>query len=113
MLTVMCGGDEADCRAEPVIAAYARSCQLMGGPGSGQLTKMVNQICIAGIVQALSEGLHFAELAGLDQQLVVETAWSIPGSASKFGRPRSPLPASVASCRPICSIKSSRSGSVS
>jgi 3-hydroxyisobutyrate dehydrogenase-like beta-hydroxyacid dehydrogenase len=72
-LTVMCGGDEAAyAAAEPVIATFARACRRMGGPGSGQLTKMVNQICIAGIVQGLSEGLHFAECAGLDRQLVVD-----------------------------------------
>ena len=72
-LTVMCGGEpEVYARAEPAIAAFAKSCKLMGGPGSGQLTKMVNQICIAGLVQALSEGLHFAERAGLDRQLVID-----------------------------------------
>ena len=72
-LTVMCGGDEQDyVRAEPVVAAYARSCRLMGPLGAGQLTKMVNQICIAGLVQGLSEGLRFAEAAGLDAMGVVE-----------------------------------------
>jgi 3-hydroxyisobutyrate dehydrogenase len=72
-LTVMCGGEEPDYAAvEPVIAAFAKSCRLMGGPGSGQLTKMVNQICIAGLVQGLSEGLYFAEKAGLDRQLVID-----------------------------------------
>ena len=72
-LTVMCGGAEADySRAEPIIAAYAKSCRRMGGPGAGQLTKMVNQICIAGLVQGLAEGLHFAGRAGLDRQLVVD-----------------------------------------
>ncbi len=72
-LTVMCGGEEeVYAKAEPVIAAFARACRLMGGPGSGQLTKMVNQICIAGLVEALSEGLHFAERAGLDRQLVID-----------------------------------------
>ena len=72
-LTVMCGGDEAAyAKAEPVIAAYARACRLMGGAGAGQLTKMVNQICIAGLVQGLAEGLHFAERAGLDRQLVID-----------------------------------------
>jgi 3-hydroxyisobutyrate dehydrogenase len=72
-LTVMCGGDEKDyAAAEPVIAAFAKSCRLMGGPGAGQLTKMVNQICIAGLVQGLSEGLYFAEKAGLDRQLVID-----------------------------------------
>ncbi len=72
-LTVMCGGDRDDfAKAEPVIAAYARSCRLMGPAGAGQLTKMVNQICIAGLVQALSEGLRFAEAAGLDPQAVID-----------------------------------------
>ena len=72
-LTVMCGGDSEDySRVEPAISAYARFCCLMGPSGAGQLTKMVNQICIAGLVQALSEGLGFAKAAGLDQQLVVD-----------------------------------------
>ncbi len=72
-LTVMCGGDEAAyAKAEPVIAAYARACRLMGGVGAGQLTKMVNQLCIAGLVQGLAEGLHFAARAGLDRQLVID-----------------------------------------
>ncbi len=72
-LTVMCGGDPKDfARAESIIAAYAKACRLMGPAGSGQLTKMVNQICIAGLVQALAEGLHFAERAGLEPSAVVE-----------------------------------------
>ena len=72
-LTIMCGGTEADyAKAEPIMAAYARQCRLMGEAGSGQLTKMVNQICIAGLVQALSEGLSFARAAGLDPFRVVE-----------------------------------------
>ncbi len=72
-LTVMCGGDPEDfARAESIIAAYAKACRLMGPAGSGQLTKMVNQICIAGLVQSLAEGLHFAERAGLDASAVVE-----------------------------------------
>jgi len=54
------------------VTAYAKSCRRMGEVGAGQLTKMVNQICIAGLVQALSEGLHFADKAGLDQALVIE-----------------------------------------
>ncbi len=75
-LTVMCGGDEAAyARAEPAIAAYARACRLMGGAGAGQLTKMVNQLCIAGVAQGLAEGLHFAARAGLDRQLVVEVIY--------------------------------------
>ena len=72
-LTVMCGGEvEAYGRAEPVIMAYAKACKRLGEIGAGQLTKMVNQICIAGLVQGLSEGLHFAQKAGLDGEAVVE-----------------------------------------
>jgi 3-hydroxyisobutyrate dehydrogenase len=74
VLTVMCGGDpEPFARAEKVIAAYARACNLMGPTGSGQLAKMVNQICIAGLVQGLSEGLHFAMKAGLDVEKLIAT----------------------------------------
>lgn len=71
-LTIMCGG-EADsfARAEPVMEAYAKAMSLIGPAGSGQLCKMVNQICIAGIVQGLSEGLHFAKRSGLDPALVI------------------------------------------
>jgi 3-hydroxyisobutyrate dehydrogenase len=73
VLTVMCGGEaEAFARVEPVIAAYARACRLMGPAGAGQLAKMVNQICIAGLVQGLSEGLAFAEKAGLDGEAVLD-----------------------------------------
>jgi 3-hydroxyisobutyrate dehydrogenase len=72
-LTVMCGAErEIFARAEPVIAAYARACRLMGEPGAGQLTKMVNQIAIAGLVQSLSEALHFARTAGLDAAVVMD-----------------------------------------
>lgn len=71
-LGVMCGGDaDVYARAEPVIAHYAKACQLMGPSGAGQLTKMVNQICIAGLVQGLSEGVHFANKAGLDLEKVI------------------------------------------
>jgi 3-hydroxyisobutyrate dehydrogenase len=74
VLTVMCGGDAAPyARAEPVIAAYARMCKLLGASGAGQLTKMVNQICIAGLVEGLAEGIHFAKKAGLDVEAVIET----------------------------------------
>jgi 3-hydroxyisobutyrate dehydrogenase len=74
VLTVMCGGDTGTFdKAEKVIAAYARACNLMGEAGSGQLAKMVNQICIAGLVQGLSEGLHFAKKAGLDIEKLVAT----------------------------------------
>lgn len=73
ILTVMAGGDEADFRrAEPVIRAYAKTVTLMGPVGAGQLTKMVNQICIAGIIQGLAEGLNFAQRAGLDARLVAD-----------------------------------------
>tara|TARA_R110000868_G_scaffold39980_12_gene138660 strand:+ start:1055 stop:1939 length:885 start_codon:yes stop_codon:yes gene_type:complete len=73
ILTVMCGGDDATyAKAEPVIASYARACRLMGPAGAGQLTKMVNQICIAGLVEGLSEGIHFATRAGLDPAAVID-----------------------------------------
>ncbi|TXN02299.1 NAD(P)-dependent oxidoreductase, partial [Methylobacterium sp. WL103] len=72
VLTVMCGGEQATYdTVEGAIGAYARACRLMGPVGSGQLTKMVNQICIAGLVQGLSEGVHFAKKAGLDVEAVL------------------------------------------
>jgi len=72
-LTIMCGGSEAAyAKAEPVISAYAKQCRRLGPSGAGQLTKMVNQICIAGLVQALSEGLSFARAAGLDPEAVID-----------------------------------------
>jgi len=72
-LTVMCGGNRSDYeKVEPVIRSYAKECQLLGEAGAGQLTKMVNQICIAGLVQALAEGLSFARAAGLDPETVVD-----------------------------------------
>src|SRR6202043_2190663 len=74
VLTVMCGGDEEPFgRAERVIAAYARACNLMGPSGSGQLAKMCNQICIAGLVQGLAEALHFAKCADLDVEKLIAT----------------------------------------
>ncbi len=74
VLTVMCGGDaEPYARAEKVIAAYARMCKLLGPSGSGQLTKMVNQICIAGLVEGLAEAIHFAKKSGLDVEAVIQT----------------------------------------
>ena len=74
VLTVMVGGDKAVFeRAKPVIDPFARMVTLIGPAGSGQLTKMVNQICIAGLVQGLSEGVHFAQKAGLDIPAVMET----------------------------------------
>jgi 3-hydroxyisobutyrate dehydrogenase len=72
-LSVMCGGNQADYdRAERVIDAYAKLCRRIGGSGAGQMTKMANQIAIAGLVQGLSEALHFADKAGLDGRAVVE-----------------------------------------
>jgi len=72
-LTVMCGGNTQDfSRAKPVIDCYAKAANLLGESGAGQLTKMCNQIAIAGLVQGLSESLHFAEQAGLDAQQVVD-----------------------------------------
>lgn len=73
VLTVMCGGSEADFgNARPAIDSYARACERLGDVGAGQLAKMVNQICIAGVVQGLSEALFFAEKAGLDGRAVVD-----------------------------------------
>ena len=72
-LVIMCGGDQtAYDAAEPVMNSYAKLCKRLGESGAGQLTKMVNQICIGGLVQGLSEGLHFAEKAGLDGREVIE-----------------------------------------
>lgn len=75
VLTVMCGCNDllAFQKAKSVISSYARACELMGGVGAGQLTKMVNQICIAGMVQGLAEGINFAKRAGLDVDKVVDT----------------------------------------
>ena len=72
-LSIMCGGDQgAYDRAEPVMAAYARICRRIGDSGAGQMTKMCNQIAIAGLVQGLSQALHFSQKAGLDGRAVVE-----------------------------------------
>ena len=73
VLTVMCGG-EADvfARAEPVIMSFARACRLLGAPGAGQIAKMMNQICIAGLVQGLSEAVHFGRKAGMDVDAVID-----------------------------------------
>ncbi len=72
-LTVMCGGDATSfAKAEPVMAAYGRSVKRLGDVASGQLTKMVNQICIAGLLQGLSEAVDFAQAAGLDTDAVVD-----------------------------------------
>jgi 3-hydroxyisobutyrate dehydrogenase len=72
-LTVMVGGEEAAFqKAQPLIDSFAKSVRLMGAAGAGQLTKMVNQICIAGLVQSLSEGIQFAENAGLDAAAVID-----------------------------------------
>ena len=72
-LGIMCGGDLFFYeKVEPIIHVYSKVCRLLGESGAGQLTKMVNQICIAGMVQSLSEGIHFAQKAGLDPKAVVE-----------------------------------------
>ncbi len=90
-LTVMCGADDVAVfeRAEPVIGAYARACVRLGRAGSGQLTKMVNQICIAGVLQGLAEGVVFAQRAGLDVDAVVDVigkgaaqSWQMDNRAS-------------------------------
>ena len=94
VLTVMVGGDAPDyARAKPVIECFARSIALMGPAGAGQLTKMVNQICIAGLVQGLAEGVNFAQRAGLDVDKVVEVigqgaaaSWQMQNRASTMGR---------------------------
>ena len=93
-LTVMVGGAAADFeRARPVIDAYAKSIKLMGGVGCGQLTKMVNQVCIAGVLQGLAEGIHFAEKAGLDVDAVVDViskgaaqSWQMDNRAATMAR---------------------------
>lgn len=73
VLSIMCGGAEADyAAAEPVLAAYARICRRLGDVGAGQMAKMCNQICIAGLMQGLSEALAFAQKAGLDGEALVE-----------------------------------------
>ncbi len=72
-LTVMVGGEAGPfARAEPVIMSYARACRLLGPAGSGQLAKMMNQICIAGLVQGLAEAIHFGKRAGMDVEAVIE-----------------------------------------
>lgn len=72
-LAIMCGGSEADyAKAEPIMNAYAKACSRFGDVGAGQITKMVNQICIAGLVQGISEGINFAEKAGLDAGAVAK-----------------------------------------
>lgn len=93
-LTIMCGGDQAAFdRAFPIMDSYAKAVKLMGPSGAGQLTKMVNQICIAGILQGLAEGVHFAQKAGLDVDEVVEAigkgaaqSWQMDNRASTMGR---------------------------
>lgn len=94
-LTIMCGCDDADVfrAAKNVLAPYARACERMGPAGSGQLTKMVNQICIAGVVQGLAEGINFAQKAGLDVDALVEVigkgaaaSWQMDNRARSMGR---------------------------
>ena len=94
VLTVMCGGDEETfLQVQPLMNAFARSCRLLGPSGSGQLTKMVNQICIAGIVQGLAEGVAFAKRAGLDVDEVIDViskgaaqSWQMENRAKTMAR---------------------------
>jgi len=94
VLTVMCGGDQPDFdRAAPVMDAFARAVTLMGPSGAGQLTKMVNQICIAGIVQGVAEGIDFAQRAGLDPDQVIDViskgaagSWQLENRGSTMAR---------------------------
>lgn len=93
-LTIMCGGDKSDFnRADRIMQVYAKTTRHMGPSGAGQLTKMVNQICIAGILQGLAEGLHFARKAGLDVGEVVQAigkgaaqSWQMDNRAATMGR---------------------------
>ncbi len=94
-LTVMCGCEDENvfARAKQAVSPYARACELLGGAGAGQLTKMVNQICIAGIAQGLSEGINFAQRAGLDVDKVVDVigkgaaaSWQMDNRAITMGR---------------------------
>jgi len=93
-LTIMCGGNEMDFqKANPIMNAYAKATKLMGDSGAGQLTKMVNQICIAGILQGLAEGVHFAQKAGLDVDEVVQAigkgaaqSWQMDNRASTMAK---------------------------
>lgn len=94
-LTIMCGADDESvfARVEPIMDAYAKRIKLLGGAGAGQLTKMVNQICIAGVVQGLSEAINFAMKAGLDPDAVVDViskgaaqSWQMENRASTMAR---------------------------
>jgi len=93
-LTVMCGGGaDAFARAAPIIAAYARMCNRLGPAGAGQLAKMVNQICIAGLIEGLAEGIGFAKAAGLDVEQVIATiakgaaqSWQMDNRAATMAR---------------------------
>jgi len=93
-LTIMCGGDQSTFdRAEPIMQVYGKAVKRMGDSGAGQLTKMVNQICIAGILQGLSEGVNFAQKAGLDVDEVVEAigkgaaqSWQMDNRASTMAK---------------------------
>ena len=93
-LTVMCGSDDVDVfeRAFPVMSAFAKKCVRMGDAGAGQLTKMVNQVCQAGLLQALAEGVNFAQRAGLDVEQVIDVigkgaaqSWQMDNRAVSMG----------------------------
>ena len=84
-LTVMCGGDQGPySRAEPVIMSFAKASKLLGPSGAGQLTKMCNQICIAGVVQGLAEAIHFAKRSGLDAEAVTKRSPRAPHKAGRW-----------------------------
>ena len=96
-LTIMCGADDQSvfARAKAAVSPYARACERLGGAGAGQLTKMVNQICIAGVVQGLAEGVNFAQRAGLDVDAVVDVigkgaaaSWQMDNRATTMARGR-------------------------
>lgn len=94
VLTVMCGGEPSTFeRVKPIVSVYARACERLGPAGSGQLTKMVNQLCIAGLVQGLAEGVAFAQRAGLDVDAVVDViskgaagSWQMENRARTMAR---------------------------
>jgi len=123
-LTVMCGCDDVEVfeSAKPILDVYSKQCALLGPAGSGQLTKMVNQICIAGMVQALSEGLNFAERAGLDIEAVVDVigkgaaqSWQMENRASTMATGEFEFGFAVEWMRKdlgICLAEGDRNGSV-
>jgi 3-hydroxyisobutyrate dehydrogenase-like beta-hydroxyacid dehydrogenase len=117
-LTIMAGGRDVDFeRALPLFRAYSKQARLLGPPGSGQLAKMVNQICIAGLLQGLAEGLSFAELAGLDPTAVVEAisqgaaqSWQMDHRHAAMVRIPSSLASQLTGCARTWAWRSTRQG---